>query len=179
MPRVSPEPPDPEVKYIPLGGDQFAIVDAADFEWLKKYEWRLFGGDGLPGYAYRVERGKRIFMHREILQTPGGQVAHHEDHNPINNRRGNLRNCTPQEHHRRRRRGRNQSGYLGVHPYGKRWRAQINSGGKIVYREVFDDKVEAAKARDRKAYELFGPSAYLNFPDEMPAGPATGSYHSN
>ena len=26
-------------------------------------------------------------MHREIMQTPPGQVAHHEDHNPLNNRR--------------------------------------------------------------------------------------------
>ncbi len=175
VPTVPPEPPGPEVKYIPLGGNQFAIVDAADFDWLNRYEWRYLGGDGLPGYAYRVEPGKRIFMHREIMQTPPGQVAHHEDHNPVNNRRGNLRNCTHQEHHRSRRRGRNRSGYLGVHPYGKRWRAQINSGGQIVYQEVFDDKVEAAKARDRKAYELFGAVAYLNFPEEIRLAPAPSS----
>ena len=43
----------------------------------------------------------------------------------------------------------------------------VFSGGKVVYREVFEDKVEAAKARDRKAYELFGPFAYLNFPEEI------------
>ncbi len=101
---LPPVPADPEVKYIPLGGDQFAIVDAADFEWLKRYDWRFLGGEGGRGYAYRVERGQKIFMHREIMQTPPGQVAHHENHNPINNRRGNLRNCRPQEnqHHRRR-----------------------------------------------------------------------------
>ena len=93
-------------------------------------------------------------MHREIMQTPPGQVAHHEDHNPLNNRRGNLRNCRPQENQHNRRRARNQSGFVGVHPYGKKWRAEIHSGGKLVYSQVFDDKVEAAKARDRKAYEL-------------------------
>jgi hypothetical protein len=174
-PGMPPGPPGSEVKYIPLGGDQFALVDAADFEWLKEYEWHFLAGEGGLGYAYRVAPGKRIFMHREIMQTPPGMVAHHEDHNPINNRRGNLRNCTPQEHHRRRRRRRNQSGYLGVHPYGKRWRAQINSGGKIVYQEVFEDKVEAAKARDRKAYELFGAAACLNFPDEIPPRPDASS----
>ena len=32
---------------------------------------------------------------------------------------------------------------------------------------LFDNEVEAAKARDRKAYELAGPFAYLNFPDEI------------
>ena len=31
---------------------------------------------------------------------------------------------------------------------------------------LFDD-VEAAKARDRKAYEFEGEFAYLNFPDEI------------
>jgi len=35
-----------------------------------------------------------------------------------------------------------------------------------------DDEVEAAKARDRKAYELHGEFAYLNFPEDygMSAG---------
>ena len=29
-----------------------------------------------------------------------------------------------------------------------------------------DDEVEAAKARDRKAWELHGEFAYLNFPED-------------
>jgi hypothetical protein len=81
-----------------------------------------------------------------------------------------MRNCTRQENQRNRRIVHNKSGFVGVSPYGKKWRAQIRSGGKVVYREVFDDKVEAAKARDRKAYELFGPFAYLNFPEEIHGG---------
>jgi hypothetical protein len=172
-PSMPPVPLGSEVKYIPLGGDQFAIVDAADFEWLKRYEWRFFGGEGALGYAYRVERGRRILMHREIMQTPPDMVAHHEDHNPINNRRCNLHNCTRQQNSCDRRPRRNQSGFVGVYPHGKKWQARIRSGGKFVYREVFDDKVEAAKARDRKAYELFGSFAYLNFPEEIRATEAT------
>jgi hypothetical protein len=34
---------------------------------------------------------------------------------------------------------------------------------------TFDDEVEAAKARGRKAYELEGELAYLNFPEEIRA----------
>ena len=33
-----------------------------------------------------------------------------------------------------------------------------------------DDEVEAAKARDRKAGELFGEYAWLNLPPESPEG---------
>jgi len=32
----------------------------------------------------------------------------------------------------------------------------------------FVDEIEAAKARDRKAYELCGDFAYLNFPEDLP-----------
>ena len=35
----------------------------------------------------------------------------------------------------------------------------------------FDDEVEAAKAYDRKAHELFKDFAYLNFPDEINQNP--------
>ena len=38
----------------------------------------------------------------------------------------------------------------------------------MYYLGLFDDEVEAAKARDRKAYELHGEFAYLNFPEDFP-----------
>jgi hypothetical protein len=167
-----PQPPSPEIKYIPLNRGQFAIVDAGDYEWLNQYKWCLKGGRGGLYYACRAERGKMILMHREIMQPPPGMVVDHINHNPVNNRRCNLRTCTLRENHRNRRFVRNKSGFIGVYPHGKKWKAMIHSGGKVVYQEVFDDKVEAAKARDRKAFELFGPFAYLNFPDEFLPGQA-------
>jgi hypothetical protein len=170
-----PPPAGPEVKYIPLGNHQFAIVDAANFAWLNRHRWFLLGGRSGLHYACRIERGKTIYMHREIMQTPPGMVVDHLNHNPVDNREGNLENRTQPENARNTRRGRSQSGFAGVYPYRRRWKAQIFSGGKIVYREIFDDPVEAAKARDRKAYELFGSAAYLNFPDEILKGKeATG-----
>ncbi len=52
---------------------------------------------------------------------------------------------------------------LGVGPRGAAARHQ----GRRFHVGTFDDEVEAAKARDRKAYELAGEFAYLNFPDEI------------
>ena len=167
-----PTSPNPEIKYIPLSRGQFAMVDAADFDWLNEHRWYLKGGPGFY-YACRTCCGRTILMHREIMQTPAGMVVDHIDHNILNNRRCNLRNCTPEQNRHNRRPTRNQSGFIGVYPYGKRWKAQIRRGGKVVYREIFDDKVEAAKARDRKARELFGPFAYLNFPNEIRSGQGT------
>jgi len=42
---------------------------------------------------------------------------------------------------------------------------KIVFNGKGIHIGQFDDEVEAAKAYDRKAAELFGEFAYLNFPD--------------
>ena len=41
----------------------------------------------------------------------------------------------------------------------------ITSRGKHFYLGRYDTKIEAAKARDRKAFELHGEFAYLNFPE--------------
>ncbi len=63
--RPKPETPAGDIRRIPLGANQYALVDAADFEWLNKYHWRL-----VNGYPARREKGKTIFMHREIMQAP-------------------------------------------------------------------------------------------------------------
>jgi len=48
-----------------------------------------------------------------------------------------------------------------------RWRASITYRREFYYLGLFDDPVEAAKARDRKAYEFHGPYAYINFPEDF------------
>ena len=60
-----------------------------------------------------------------------------------------------------------KSRFKGVYPRGEKWYAVFKHKGKTYYLGTFDDEVEAAKARDRKAYELEGEFAYLNFPEEI------------
>lgn len=91
----------------------------------------------------------------------------HLDGNNLDNRRCNLRICTPfetaQNQHRPRR---GTSQFLGVRRAGDKWDALVGHQGRTHYVGRFDDEVEAAKARDAKKLELAGEYAGLNFPPE-------------
>jgi hypothetical protein len=49
-----------------------------------------------------------------------------------------------------------------------RWEAKVTHRGDTHYLGLFGDEVEAAQARDRKALEVFGASAWLNLPSASP-----------
>jgi hypothetical protein len=165
---------DEDVRYIPLTHGLYAIVDAGDYEKLSRYKWAaLFSQRGNLIYAVRtddtVENGRRrrrtILMHREIMNPPEGMVVDHINHFGLNNRRSNLRNCTPAQNTQNcRPRTDGKSRFIGVFPNRGKWRAAITYQGDKHYLGLFDDEIEAAKARDRKAIELCGPFAQLNFP---------------
>jgi hypothetical protein len=170
--RVRPPVPQGDgVKTIPLGDGVYAYVDAVDYEWLNQWHWRVHGG-----YAARHENrnGKRkvVFMHREIMKPPPGKIVDHANGNKLDNTRANLRNITSQEnqHNRRKQRGAS-SIYKGVTYYkaGRCWRARVDLGKESFYLGQFDSEVEAARAYDYKAVELFGEFARPNFPDQWPA----------
>ncbi len=48
------------------------------------------------------------------------------------------------------------------------WYARVGCHGERFCLGRFKDEIEAARARDRKAVEVFGESARLNFPEEWP-----------
>lgn len=161
-----PKPPNDKIRYIPLTHGKFAIVDAADYERLNRYRWNACpGGDGF--YARRSVPGGTILMHREVMNAPKGMVVDHINGNGLDDRQANLRVCTQQqnEHNKPPRGGRSR--FKGVYPHRAKWEAAIKHNGKTHYLGVFDDEVEAARARDRKALELQGEFAYLNFPEEV------------
>jgi len=165
-----PEPPNDEIRYIALTKGKLATVDAADYEWLSQYKWCVTSTpEGRP-YAYRKDKGKTVYMHREIMQPPPGMVVDHISGDSLNNRRQNLRNCTPQENMRNRDKFRGDSSrFKGVSPCvnSDKWRAAIGVDGCNIHIGVYETEIEAAHAYDQKAKELFGEFARLNFPDEV------------
>jgi hypothetical protein len=165
---VPPEPPDETVRCVPLTQGKFAIVDAADYERVSRYKW-CASRSGDRWYAVRSDRRRHVSMHRFITGAPKGMVVDHIDGNGLNDRRSNLRACTQQQNtHNSRPKGKS-SRFKGVCWDKKRrkWIVAIRYDGRCVYIGRFDDEIEAARAYDGTALELFGDFAYLNFPEEQ------------
>lgn len=163
-----PKPADPAkgAKQIPLGDGLYAYVDAADYEWLSQYNWRLQNG-----YAARREKNKVIYMHREIMNPPDGMMVDHVRRNKLDNTRDSLRVCTQQQNaHNNAKHMGSSSRFKGVgySTEKQKWFAKIYINGKRIWLGYFDDEVAAARAYDRAAVEHFGEFAHLNFPEEWP-----------
>lgn len=156
-----------DYRLIPLTQGKFAIVDAEDYDWLSKYKWCAWKNEN-AFYACRTEKGHTVFMHRMIMSAPKGLMCDHIDHNGLNNRKSNLRLCTPAQNvHNKRPQRDSSSKYKGVgsKKQSRKWEARIRFQGKLYHLGDFDNQMEAAMAYDDKAAELFGEFAYLNFPE--------------
>jgi len=143
-----------------------ALVDAADYEWLSRYTWRAVCANGGTVYACTHCEGKLCFMHRMIVNPPEGKVVDHKNRYGLDNHRVNLRHATRGQNNINRAWDTGVSGFRGVYPCRDKWGARIGHQRRTLYIGVFDDPAEAARAYDRKAIELHGEFACLNFPAE-------------
>lgn len=108
---------------------------------------------------------KRIYLHRLILASScQGLFVDHKNHDPLDNRRENLRACTHAENARNSRTRRHSStGLTGVTVQRNgEFRARICAGGKRIDLGSFSTPTEAALARDYAASNLHGEFACLN-----------------
>jgi len=160
------------MKSIALSKGYEAIVDDCDYLVLSKMKWHVVVCPYNLVYAVRRQKinGKiiNIMMHRFILGLIGNKKfqVDHINGNGLDNRRSNLRPCTDQQNKfNMKKRSDNTSGYKGVSwlPDRKRWQAQIQINKKNSRIGRFLSKVEAANAYDKRAVELFGEFAKLNF----------------
>lgn len=130
----------------------FAIIDAADADWVNQWKWYLSD----TGYVKRRTprrdgRQRNVPLHRELLGlvSGDGKVVDHIDHNRLNCRRSNLRVVTSAQNNQNKlsKRG-SASQYRGVtwHKAAGKWMAQVMVGRRYTYLGLFTEEAEAARA---------------------------------
>ena len=157
---------DKTMKQIPLTQGQIALIDDEDFARISKHKWCASRTRYNTFQAVRGKLGKTILMHRQIMKAPIGLVVDHINHNQLDNRRVNLRLATISQNcmNQRPQKKLLSSCFKGVyrHKIYKTWTAYITKDGKRIYIGAFGSEIEAAKAYDKAAKELFGEFAHLN-----------------
>jgi hypothetical protein len=159
-------------KEIKLTKGYVALVDDDDYEALSEYKWCACENHKVV-YALHCfrhnETGKNqmISMHRFIMGVPKKDyVVDHINHDGLDNRKENLRICNKQENAWNHKTI--ESKYKGVAYcyWNKRkpFSSHIAKNSKLIHLGYFENQEDAAKAYDKKAVELFGEFACLNFP---------------
>lgn len=146
-----------------LNNGAVILIDDCDLPLLQKYNWGTNNG-----YVFRDEQKDfvvtRFYFHRVIMNAPKGLEVDHVNGNPSDNRRTNLRVCTPNQNKRNRRKPRNaeNSTYKGVKKRNGRFESAIGRGASYRYLGTYKTEVEAAIAYNDMAKELYGEFANLN-----------------
>lgn len=142
------------MKKIPLTQGKFALVDDDDFDYLNQWKWQASWQKNIQSYyAVRTERidgiRKTVMMHRVIMNTPIDLQCDHIDHNTLDNRKDQLRNCTRGENQRNRKgaTSRSKTGFLGVYLVNGKYEAGIKINNKYNRIGTFEKIEDAIKAR--------------------------------
>lgn len=148
---------------VTVHGSAPALVDDADFALVSRYRWHRLN---TKGYAATMIDGKHVYMHRLLAGVRGRRLwVDHVNKNVLDNRRCNLRVCTPLQSRLNTtgKRG-TSSQFKGVTRRGDKWAAAIQYKGKTVYLGRFASEIEAAQHYDVAASRYFGEFAHLNLP---------------
>lgn len=158
------------MRTIPLtNSDKIALVDDADYASVSQFSWWLHEGyveRSVPASKWRKQQCQHL--HVFLLGKKAGRVTDHEDGNPLNNQRYNLRHATHSQNNANRHKTWGASQYKGVFWNSQRskWHAQIYIDGQRIYLGVFVDERAAARAYDCAALECFREFARPNFPQQ-------------
>lgn len=157
--------------YVMLGHGRFALVDRGSRPEIMTRLWNY----QVRGYAARLAYTKGspvriVYLHRAIAGDIKGVIYDHVNRDKLDNRLENIRRATQSQNagniSKRRSKQGATSKYKGVSfdNWKKRWLAQGNNGGKMVFLGRFKDEAIAARNYDNWAKNHFGEFAYLNFP---------------
>lgn len=151
---------------IALSRGKIALIDDEDFDIVDEFQWRAQQNQDGRWYAmawnpYPIF----VLMHRHIIGANKDEWVDHRNGDGLDNRKANLRICTPSENAASAGPTGVTSNFKGVYweKSREKWHVKIMKNGHRHFIGRFDSEVEAAKAYDGAAFELFGEFAYLNF----------------
>jgi hypothetical protein len=145
-------------------GKYHTYIDEEDFDTVMRYKWRILKKSN-TSYVHTGRLDNHIFLHRLITKAPKGVLVDHIDKNGLNNCKNNLRLCDTRQNVC-------YSKNFGKIPYKgvyfkktlQKYVAQIAYKGHKYHLGCFNLAHEAALVYDKKAKELHGEFAQLNFP---------------
>lgn len=139
-------------------------IDEDDYDKIKDYCWMesVNQTNGIHHLRATI-KGKSYLMHIFL----GYKYYDHEDRNELNNRKYNLRKCTPSQNSmNRNRQSNNTSGIIGVSwdKKSNKWHARIKIDGKTRHLGYFVDKRDAIIVRlkaEQEYFKEFAPQKHL------------------
>lgn len=141
------------------------LFDEEDSHYLAPVAWTV-RTSGATGYVQRCiyQDGKYVgveLLHRLVTGCPSGMVVDHINGDGLDNRKANLRVCTPAENLRNRKmHSNNRSGFKGVcfdlSSTVRPWRAKINVNGRRISLGRYSSAEEAHEAYQVAAKQYHG-----------------------
>lgn len=138
------------------------LVDDEDYHLFDRYKWmyRSRCVYRIPTIGPGIPR-KKLTLTKAIMNTPEGMVVDHINHNPLDNRRENLRICTWDENNLNKRPHKGKR-YKGVCFKRKWFYAYIKYRGETHHLGIYKDEKDAAFMRNLAAVHFHGKFAYIN-----------------
>jgi hypothetical protein len=151
--------------FVGLTRGLVALCDAGDVPLIAGTSWRHLhtrgGAYAISQTSKESEGGARtIYMHRLFVAEPG-KLTDHRSRDRLDNRRDNLRPCTPAQNSANAHRASTRP-YKGVEERNGHFRACLEVGGKPITLCGFSSAEEAARAYDAAALRHFGEFALTN-----------------
>lgn len=145
------------------------FFDKDDFDKIKNTLWYRCNRNTEHVKYIGSRNGKCI--HRYILNAPPGYEIDHINHNPLDNRKINLRICTHQQNQfNQPLQKNNYSGVTGVsfYPPRKKYRARIKYNQKELHLGYYTSFLEAVQARNEGMRLLFGDFGFYTLVPDTP-----------